>query len=84
MSKFLHSDDNDDAKAIAIPRVFSKNIRVKNTGFLFKVVKIQNCVVLLVKTCYSLFGHCIIHQPFLKNDLSLVLEIFLYLEVLFP
>ena len=34
MSKFLydndiHDDDNDDTKAIAIPRVFSKNRTVK-------------------------------------------------------
>ena len=30
MSKFLHDDDdNDDAKAIAIPRVFSENSRAK-------------------------------------------------------
>ena len=33
MSKFLHNDgndDNDDAKGIAIPRVFSDNSRPKN------------------------------------------------------
>ena len=41
MSKYLHAadndhaandkvDDNDDAKAIAIPRVFSENSRAKN------------------------------------------------------
>ena len=32
MSQFLHDDDdeNDDAKAIAIPRVFSENSRAKN------------------------------------------------------
>ena len=32
MSKFLNDDDNsnDDAKAIAIPRVFSENSRTKN------------------------------------------------------
>ena len=29
MSEFLH-DDDDDAKAIAIPWVFSKNSRAKN------------------------------------------------------
>ena len=29
MSKFSHDDDNDDAKAIAIHRVFSENIRAK-------------------------------------------------------
>ena len=27
MSKFLHDDDNDDANAIEIPRVFSENSR---------------------------------------------------------
>ena len=31
MSKFLHHDDNnDDTKAKAIPRVFSKNRQAKN------------------------------------------------------
>ena len=31
MSKFLHhNDDNNDAKAIAIPQVFSNNSRAKN------------------------------------------------------
>ena len=34
MSKFSHADDNDDgsddAKAIAIPRVFSENSQAKN------------------------------------------------------
>ena len=30
MSKFLHNDDNNDAKAIAIPRVISENSRAKN------------------------------------------------------
>ena len=34
MSKFLHNDTNDDnkndAKAIAVPRVFSKNSQAKN------------------------------------------------------
>ena len=33
MWKFLHDDDhNDNAKAIAIPRVFSENSRVTNVG----------------------------------------------------
>ena len=35
MSHFFHNDDidaNDDAKAIAIPRVFSENSRAKNHG----------------------------------------------------
>ena len=31
MSNFLHGD-NDDAKAIEIPRVFSENSRAKNEG----------------------------------------------------
>ena len=30
MSKFLHHDVGDDAKAIAVPRVFSENSRAKN------------------------------------------------------
>ena len=31
MSKVLHGDDdNDDAKAVAIPQVFSENSRAKN------------------------------------------------------
>ena len=30
MSQFLHYQDNDDTKAIAIPRVFSENSRAKN------------------------------------------------------
>ena len=30
MSQFLHDDDNDDAKAIAIPPVFSENSQAKN------------------------------------------------------
>ena len=30
MSKFLHDDDNNSAKAIAVPMVFSKNSRAKN------------------------------------------------------
>ena len=29
MSKFLHDHDNDDARAIAVPRVFSENSRAK-------------------------------------------------------
>ena len=29
MSKFLHDNDNDDAKAIATARVFSENSRAK-------------------------------------------------------
>ena len=29
MSKVLHADDNDDAKAIAIPQAFSENSRDK-------------------------------------------------------
>ena len=36
MSKFLHAndnnDENDDAKAIAIPQVFSENSRAKYAG----------------------------------------------------
>ena len=30
MSQFLHDDDNDDAKAIAIPRVYSEKCQAKN------------------------------------------------------
>ena len=30
MSKFLQDDVDDDAKAIAIPRVFSENSQAKN------------------------------------------------------
>ena len=30
MSKFLHNHDKNDAKAIAIPRVFSENSQAKN------------------------------------------------------
>ena len=30
MTKFLHDDDNDNAKAIAIPLVFSENSPAKN------------------------------------------------------
>ena len=30
MSQFLHDNDNNDAKTIALPRVFSENIRAKN------------------------------------------------------
>ena len=29
MSKFLHDDDTDDAKAIAIPWVFLKTVQLK-------------------------------------------------------
>ena len=32
MSKFLHDDNNDDARAIAIPRVFSENSQAKNAA----------------------------------------------------
>ena len=32
MSQSLHNDNNDDAKAIAIPQVFSENSRAKNVG----------------------------------------------------
>ena len=39
MSHFLHHDDNDDAKAIAIPRVFSENSQAKNvTGWVYNIV----------------------------------------------
>ena len=30
MSKFLHNDNEDNAKAIAMPRVFSENCQAKN------------------------------------------------------
>ena len=33
MSKFLHDDDNDDTKTIAITRVFSENSRAENLSF---------------------------------------------------
>ena len=33
MSRFLLDDDNDDAKAITLPRVFSENSRAKNAGY---------------------------------------------------
>ena len=33
MSKLLHDDDNDPAKAIAIPWVFSENSGAKNAGY---------------------------------------------------
>ena len=32
MSKHLHADDNNDAKAKAIPRVFSENSLAKNAS----------------------------------------------------
>ena len=32
MSQFLHKDDNNDAKTIAIPQIFSKNSGAKNAG----------------------------------------------------
>ena len=37
MSQFLHNnDDNNDAKAIAIPQVFTRNIRAKKADYLIK------------------------------------------------
>ena len=33
MSKFLHANDNDDAKAGAIPQVFFENSRAKNAFY---------------------------------------------------
>ena len=32
MSKFMHDANADDAKAIAIPQVFSEDSHAKNTG----------------------------------------------------
>ena len=32
MSHFLHDNDNADAKALAIPLVFSKNTQAKNVN----------------------------------------------------
>ena len=60
MSEFLHDDNNEnaDAKAIAIPRVFSENSRAKNAG---------NQHFLLFPQCFlpqqgekSLFQQCLI------------------------
>ena len=39
MSKFLHDYDNNDAKAIAIPWVFSESNRAKNGGKFSKSVE---------------------------------------------
>ena len=43
MSQFLHDDDNDDAKAVAITRIFSENNRTrtgeKKLGYFF----FENC-----------------------------------------
>ena len=39
MLKFLHDDDKDNAKAISIPWVFSKNSRAKNQGLFGKRLK---------------------------------------------
>ena len=36
MSHILHDDDNDDAKAIAIHRVFSENSRAKKSMFILR------------------------------------------------
>ena len=36
MSTSLHDDDNDYAKAIAVPRVFSENSRAKNEKYIPK------------------------------------------------
>ena len=33
MSQYLHDDNNDDAKAITVPRVFSENSRAKKPIF---------------------------------------------------
>ena len=41
MSQFLHDDDNDDAKAIAIPRDFSENSRAKNAQIIVKMTKVN-------------------------------------------
>ena len=35
MSQVLHDDDNADAKAIAMPRVFTENSRAKNGVYFF-------------------------------------------------
>ena len=35
MSQFLHDDHNDDAKAIAIPRVFSENSQANKLNLEF-------------------------------------------------
>ena len=42
MSTSLHDDDNDYAKAIAVPRVFSENSRAKNEKYIPKNEKKTN------------------------------------------
>ena len=56
MSKFLHSNNNDDTKAIAILRVFSQNSQAKNLLFTkqqsFRAVKIES-ICRQKSKCYS-------------------------------
>ena len=63
MSEFLHDDNNEnaDAKAIAIPRVFSENSQAKNAGnqqgekSLFQQCLICHLQMLSVMSCPNLF-----------------------------
>ena len=50
MSQFLRVDNNDsaDAKAIAIPRVFSENSRAKTTKLIqYKEYILSSCTLIL-------------------------------------
>ena len=52
MSKFLHDDDDNDAKAIAIPKVFPEKSRAKNN----KKCNFLGTISLNIKDLCKLFG----------------------------
>ena len=63
MSQFLHNDDdNDEDKAIAIPRVFSENSRAKTTEKSLFPLMLEHgslrCTHMTNKPCFI----CLVHS----------------------
>ena len=58
MSKFLHDNYNDNAKAVAIPRVFSENSWAKNQGMFGKGLNVSLQILLVSndRRCISISG----------------------------
>ena len=69
MSKILHvaNDDNNDAKAIAIPQVFSKNSQANTTAAIFHEYTQVTSIFSLSTQCFQ--NTCIFFlNPFPHND----------------
>ena len=63
MSEFLHNDENDniDAKAIAIPWVFSKNNQAKNEKILVSsIFSFSPNVLYSCQNIFRYFSHIVI------------------------